>query len=81
MVELCQITPKNNLSKLHMWIYRYWFMHINKIISINKILFLEFMTESFRECKFDIKYVNTVKSTTQWVRVKVIEFLKQNVQK
>lgn len=45
-------------------------MHINKIISINKILFLEFMTESFRECKFDIKYVNTVKSTTQWVRVK-----------
>ena len=38
-------------------------------VSINKILVMDFIIESFTESKVDVKYISTVKSTTQLVGV------------
>ena len=37
--------------------------------SISEVLVVKFITESFTECKLDVKYVNTVKSLILVVRV------------
>ena len=38
-------------------------------VSINKVLVIKFVTVSFIQSKFDAKFANTVKLTTQWVRL------------